>query len=93
MNVRKINPENIAREHFTHTRVIDHQEERLALIQKLFKAVILSHCERHTVGIVIKLDSGEIIETFCDLIDFADDHIMIKGGTPIPVRAIVDVEF
>ena len=93
MNVRKIEPEKMKTEHFTHSSAVVGEEDRIALIGKLLRAVILSHSEHQTIGIVIKLESGEIIETFCDHIDFADDFIMIKGGATIPVKAIVDVEF
>ena len=80
-------------EHFTHQHVLAREDERITLIGKLLRAVILTNCERDTIGIVIKLESGEIVETYCDLIDWADEFIMIKGGASIPVRAIVDVEF
>jgi hypothetical protein len=93
MDVRKINPENLRDQHFAHQHVLTREDERITLIGKLLRAVILTNCEQDTVGIVIVLESGEVIETYCDLIDWADDFIMIKGGASIPVRAIVDVEF
>ena len=93
MDVRKISPEQMKDEHFTHQSVLSREDERITLIGKLLRAVILTNAEHDTVGIVIKLESGEIVETYCDLIDWADDFIMIKGGAAIPVRAIVDVEF
>jgi hypothetical protein len=55
--------------------------------------VVLSHLEHSDVGIVIKLENDEVIETYCDLIDFAGDYVMIKGGTIIPLISIVEVEF
>lgn len=92
MNVRKITPEDVKAVHFTRSEVLRAEEERRARIEKLLKAVVLSNCEHQDVGIVIKLASGEVIETFCDLVDFADDFVMIKGGAIIPLKAIVDVE-
>lgn len=93
MDVRKIDPEKMKNEHFTHSAVVISEDDRVTLIGKLLRAVILSHREHQMIGIVIKLESGEIIETFCDHIDFADDFVMIKGGATVPVKAIVDVEF
>jgi hypothetical protein len=92
MNVRQIDSEKMKNEHFTHSAVVIREDDRVALIGKLLRAVILSHREHQMIGIVIKLESGEIIETFCDHIDFAEDFVMIKGGATIPVKAIVDVE-
>lgn len=91
-NVRKLNPEEILMAHFVQNDVLTTPEERADRAKKLLKAVILSNCEHQDIGIVIKLDNGEVIETFCDLIDFADEFVMIKGGATIPLKAIVDVE-
>jgi len=93
MNVRKIEPEEMKVAHFTKKDVLRDEEERRDRIRKLIKAVVLSHSEHQDVGIVIKFESGEVIETYCDLIDFADDYVMIKGGTIVPLISIVDVEF
>ncbi len=35
--------------------------------------------------------TGEKVETESDLIDFADDYVIVKGGHYIPVSAILDV--
>ena len=93
MNVRKIEPEEMKVAHFTKHDVLRDEEERRDRIRKLIKAVVLSHNEHDEVGIVIKLESGEVIETYCNLIDFADDYVMITGGTIIPLISVVDVEF
>jgi hypothetical protein len=93
MNLRIINPEEIKSEHFAHDEVLKNEDDRWERISKLLKAVLLSNVEHQEIGIVIKLDSGEIIETFSNLIDFAEDYVMIKGGASIPLKAIVDVEF
>ena len=93
MNVRKIKPEDIKAVHFTRSEVLGAEDDRRIRVVKLIKAVVLSNCEHQDVGIVIKLETGEVIETFCDMVDFADDFVMIKGGATIPLKAIVDVEF
>lgn len=93
MNVRKIKPEDMRPAHYAHTEVLQNEKDRVSRIQKLLKAVTLSHLEHEDVGIVIKLENGELIETYCNLIDYAEDFVMIKGGTTIPLKAIIDVEF
>ncbi len=79
--------------HFTRREVLESEEARMERIRKLLRAVVLSHIEHNDVRIVMKLDNDEMIETYCDLIDFAGDYVMIKGGTVIPLISIVDVEF
>jgi hypothetical protein len=93
MNVRKIEVDEMKVAHFTKKEVLADEEARSERIRKLLKAVVLSHLEHNDVGIVIKLENDEVIETYCDLIDFAGDYVMIKGGTIIPLISIVDVEF
>jgi hypothetical protein len=93
MNVRKMALEEIRTAHFASREVLMDEEERKERFRKLIKAVIISHVEHEDVGIVFKLDTGEMIETYCNLIDFADDYVMLKGGTVIPLTSIVDIEF
>ncbi|HEY3404130.1 MAG TPA: hypothetical protein VGK59_12125 [Ohtaekwangia sp.] len=92
MNVRKINPEEIVSVHFPHADVLHNNQEKDERDVKLHKAVALSNIEHQDIGIVLQLDTGEIIETYSPLVDYADDFVIIKGGYFIPVWAIVDVE-
>lgn len=93
MNVRKVEVNEMKVAHFTKREVLESEDARMERIRKLLRAVVLSHIEHSDVGIVMKLDNDEVIETYCDLIDFAGDFVMIKGGTVIPLISIVDVEF
>lgn len=93
MNVRKVEVNEMKVAHFTRREVLESEDARMERIRKLLRAVVLSHIEHNDVGIVMKLDNDEVIETYCDLIDFAGDYVMIKGGTVIPLISIVDVEF
>jgi len=92
MNVRKINPEEIPLIHFSHEDVLRNREEKEERDHKLHKAVTLSNVEHEDVGIVLQLDTGEVIETYSILVDYADNFLVLKGGYFIPVWAIVDVE-
>jgi hypothetical protein len=40
----------------------------------------------------MKLPNGEMLETESDVVDFADDFVVLKGGYYIPVWAILDVD-
>ncbi|HEX5169969.1 MAG TPA: hypothetical protein VFW11_12410 [Cyclobacteriaceae bacterium] len=93
MNVRKIELNEMKVAHFSKRDVLEDEGARMERIHKLLKAVVLSHLEHQDVGIVIKLESDELIETYCNLIDFAGDYVMIKGGTIIPLISIAEIEF
>ncbi|HEX5111423.1 MAG TPA: hypothetical protein VFV79_01140 [Saprospiraceae bacterium] len=93
MNVRKIEVNEMKVAHFSKRDVLEDEGARVERIHKLLKAVVLSHIEHQDVGIVIRLESNELIETYCNLIDFAGDYVMIKGGTIIPLISIAEVEF
>jgi hypothetical protein len=40
----------------------------------------------------MKLPNGEKLETESDVVDYADDFVILKGGVAIPVWAILDVD-
>ena len=92
MDVRIINPEEVVSLHFPHADVLKNREQKDERDYKLHKAVALSNIEHQDIGIVLQLDTGEVIETYSLLVDYADDFLVIKGGYFIPVWAIVDVE-
>ena len=92
-NIRQVSPDEIPSSYFSSIDVLSNAEEKSERIRKLLKAVILSNCEHQDVGIILKLNNGEVIETFSSLVDYADDFVVIKGGFAIPVKAIVDIEF
>ncbi|SKC73513.1 hypothetical protein [Ohtaekwangia koreensis] len=92
MDVRKINPEEIPMVHFTHQDVLSDEEQKILRAHKLVKAVMISSLEHQDIGLIMKLEDGEVIETFSNLIDFADNYVEVKGGSLIPVWAIVDIE-
>ena len=54
--------------------------------------MILSNSEHVPISLYLKLPNGETLETESDVIDFADDVVLLKGGYYIPVRAILDVD-
>lgn len=78
--------------HFAHYDVLGTIEDQHVRNAKLRKAMLISNLEHQDIGIVFQLESGEVIETYSTVIDYADDFIELKGGYTIPVWAIVDVE-
>jgi len=92
MNVRKITPEEVPFMRFTHTEVLNDLNERVERNWKLHKAVALSNVDHLDIGLVVQLDSGEVIETYTSLVDYADDYIEKKGGYFIPLHAVLEID-
>lgn len=92
MNVRKITPEEVPFMHFTNNEVLHDFNDRIERNWKLHKAVALSNIDHLDIGLVAKLDSGEVVETYTSLVDYADDYIEIKGGYFIPLHAVLEIE-
>ena len=91
-NARVINPSDVRLYNFGTTDVLLHQNDRDKRKHKLTKAMALTHFEHLAISIFIRLPNGEMLETQSDVIDFADDFVVVKGGYVIPVRAIMDVD-
>lgn len=91
-NTRLINPADITSIHFGHEDVLTSNEEKESRKHKLERAMILSNCEHIPISLCMKLPNGEMLETESDVVDFADDFVVLKGGYYIPVWAILDVD-
>lgn len=91
-NVRVINPSEVRLYNFGTRDVLQLQNERDSRNQKLNRAMLLTHCEHLNISIFIRLPNGEMLETQSDVIDYADDFVVVKGGYVIPVRAITDID-
>jgi hypothetical protein len=91
-NTRIINPSDVRLYHFGTSDVLQQQNERDTRMQKLTRAMLLTHCEHLLISIFIRLPNGDMLETQSDVIDFADDFVVVKGGYVIPVRAITDID-
>ena len=77
--------------YFGSKDVLANNEEKLWRAGKLQRAMIISNSEHVPISLYIQLPNGEKIETESDLIDYADDFVIVKGGYHIPVSAIIDV--
>jgi hypothetical protein len=89
---RVINPSDIKMLYFGSQDVLTNSEEKEARKHKLERAMILSNCEHIPISLYLKLPNGETLETESDVVDFADDVVLLKGGYYIPVWAILDVD-
>ena len=90
-DARLINPSDVRMLYFGSKDVLDNNEDKLWRAGKLQRAMIISNSEHVPISLYIQLPNGEKIETESDLIDYADDFVILKGGYHIPVWAILDV--
>jgi len=91
-NSRVINPSDIRLFYFGSRDVLTNDNEKEARRHKLQRATILSNCEHIPVNLHLQLPNGEQLETESDLLGYAEDYVILKGGIYIPVRTIVDVD-
>ena len=89
---RVINPSDIRLFYFGSKDVLTNTEDKEARKGKLQRAMILSNCEHISISLYMQLPNGETLETESDLVDYADDFVILKGGVSIPVVAIIDVD-
>lgn len=92
MNVRKVKPEEIRALHFAHHEVLNEKEAKDHRDKQLHRAAMLCNLLHEEIGIVFQLDTGEVIETYAPIVDYADSFVELKGGYWLPVWAIVEVE-
>ena len=90
-DARLIDPSDVRHLSFGSKDVLNNNEEKQWRAGKLQRAMIISNSEHVPISVYIQLPSGEKLETESDLIDFADDFVILKGGHYIPVSAILDV--
>ena len=91
-NTRVINPSDIRMYYFGSQDVLTSKDEKDSRRHKLERAMIISNCEHVPISLYIRLPNGETLETESDVVDYADDVVILKGGVYIPVGAIVDVD-
>jgi hypothetical protein len=91
-NTRVINPSDIRMFYFGSQDVLTNNDEKAERKHKLERAIILSNCEHIPISLYMRLPNGETLETESDVVDYADDVVVLKGGFHIPVWAIVDVD-
>jgi hypothetical protein len=91
-NTRFINPSEITTYHFGPQDVLTNNDDKEARKHKLERAIILSNCEHVPISLYLQLPNGEKLETESDVVDYADDIVVLKGGYYLPVSAILDVD-
>lgn len=91
-NAKFVNPSDINMFHFGTQDVLSNNDEKEARKHKLERAMIISNSDHVPISLYIRLPNGETLETESDVVDYADDVVLLKGGYFIPVCAILDVD-
>lgn len=92
MNYRRINLDTIPSLHFSKSEVLLSLDDKRERQHQLVSATAFTMLDHEEVGLVVKLDDGEIVEVVSNLIDLEGDYVELKGGYLIPLRAIVKVD-
>lgn len=91
-NARFVSPSDINMFHFGSKDVLTSNDEKEARKHKLERAMIISNSEHVPISLFMRLPNGDTLETESDVVDYADDVVLLKGGYYIPVWAILDVD-
>jgi hypothetical protein len=91
-NAKFVSPTDINMFHFGSKDVLTSNDEREARKHKLERAMIISNSEHVPISLYMQLPNGDTLETESDVVDYADDVVLLKGGYYIPVWAILDVD-
>lgn len=92
LNLRKIDLIELKSLFFIERDILLDPDAKKNRYQKLVRAMTLSNMEHQTTGMTLALLNGELVQTFSDFVDCTDDHVQLRGGVTIPIRAIVDVD-
>jgi hypothetical protein len=91
MTIRRVTLEELKHMKFPQGDVLDTFTERYDREIKLRSAMAYTNREHDPVWIIVKLESGELVEIDSPMIDLEDNLVEVKGGFAIPLSAIYDV--
>ena len=92
MNYRRVEADILPRLIFTKIDALDKIDEKREREHQLFSAMALTSTEHEEVGLIVMLMNGEKIEVMSSHIEYGGEHVELKGGYMIPLKAIVKVE-
>lgn len=90
--ITRINKEDIGTVSFSAENYSGRKESQAELISRLKAATSLGNLEHGKVRIKFQTTQG-LCEVHTTIWHSDDEHIVLKGGTSIPVRSIIDVGF
>ncbi|WP_113925951.1 hypothetical protein [Cognataquiflexum aquatile] len=77
---------------FAKTEVLPDTAQKDERKFQLLRAMLLHFIEHQTVKVCIKNEKDEIFSIECSVIAVTDEHLMLKSGLVIPIKAICSIE-
>ncbi len=91
MTIRKISRDELGQIRFSPEEVLTTFAERHDREIKLRSAMAYTNHEHDSVWLIVKLESGELVELDSTMIDLEDEFVELHGGFAVPITAIYDV--
>lgn len=92
-NILKIPKEQLRQVNFHKLEVLYEKPQRQWRLHNLRRALVLGNIEHNHANIIFKTEDGSLHQVEATIWAVTDDYISLKGGSNIPVRAIVDIEY
>lgn len=92
-NITLVQKEQLKAVRFQKLEVLPEKPLRQNRQYKLNRAMILGNIDHNKVNIIFKTEDGSLQQVETTIWAVSEDHITLKGGVSIPVRAIIDLEF
>ena len=92
-NIHIISKEQLNNILFYKNDVLDETLQRQLRKDKLQRALVLGNIEHNHVKITFKNREGDLQQVEATIWSVSEDHILLKYGIFIPVRAIVELEY
>jgi len=83
--------EEIAKEHFTKDDVFREEYDRVSRQIDLKAATMESFDHQEEIGLIVRLKDGRRVEVKSSLFELHEDHVELRHGVIIPIRAIEKV--
>lgn len=85
--------ESIGQLHFIKEDVLKDRVSRQNRLASLLKAQTLGNLYHQKVNIIYILQNGQLQQVETTVWAVGEDYLTLKGGTYIPIHAILEVEF
>jgi hypothetical protein len=84
--------DELKREHFVREDVMKEEYDRLSRGIDLRAATMESFDDHEEIGLIVRLIDGRRVQVKSNLFELHEDHVELRGGVIIPIRAIEKVQ-
>lgn len=83
--------EEISKEHFPKDDVFREEYDRVSRLIDLKAATMESFDHHEEIGLIVRLSDGRRVQVKSNLFELHEDHVEMRGGIVVPIRAIEKV--